>query len=190
MSVKIPTMPSNRRAQPEAEKRAELIRAARHLFLQDGYDATPINRIAQSAGVTPNTIYWYFRDKDELLLAVLEAVLLDGLADYQQQRTAPLADQLVWLVERLAQASGLMTTLHNRIRVSPVLNAWHDRFHSLLEHLLQTQLPAPLPANVRDAEIRIISFSLEGLVSHLIPAVAVRDTCAALAARCLALTQP
>ena len=89
-------MPRNRRTQPEAEKRAELISTARALFLSDGYDATPMNRIAREAGVTPNTIYWYFRDKEQLLLAVLDE--LDGwpglcAADFTTTVGAPLFAQ-------------------------------------------------------------------------------------------------
>jgi AcrR family transcriptional regulator len=187
MSVKIAAMPSNRRAQPQAEKRAELISAARDLFVQDGYDPTPMNRIAQKAGVTPNTIYWYFKDKDELLLAVLDALLQEDMAAYDPVSQWPLADQMVWLVGRLRQTSTLMATVHSRIRVSPALNEWHDRFHALVEALLLAQLPGPLPPASRDAEIRIICFAIEGLVSHQIDPVTTRQTCEALAARCLVL---
>lgn len=189
MSVKIAAMPSNRRAQPQAEKRAALIQAARDLFVQDGYDATPMNRIAQAGGVTPNTIYWYFKDKDELLLAVLDTVLQEDLAAYRPIRQRPLADQMAWLVERLRLTRTLMTTVHSRIRVSPPLKEWHDRFHTLVEALLLAQLPGPLPPAVRAAEIRIISFTLEGLVSHDIDPDATRTTCEVLAQRCQTLAE-
>ncbi|HVK99739.1 MAG TPA: helix-turn-helix domain-containing protein [Dongiaceae bacterium] len=182
-------MPSNRRAQPEAEKRAELISAACDLFVQDGYDTTPMNRIAQKAGVTPNTIYWYFKDKDELLLAVLDTVLQEDLKDYSLVAQSPLTDQLMWLVERLSRVSTLMSTLHTRIRVSPALDEWHNRFHALMEQLLVAQLPGPFPVATRDAEIRIISFALEGMVSHQEEPVMVRKMCEALAARCIAISQ-
>jgi AcrR family transcriptional regulator len=178
-------MPSNRRTQPQAEKRAELISAARELFLSEGYDATPMNQIARQAGVTPNTIYWYFKDKDQLLLAVLDELLQEYLAAYAEVAQAPLADQMVWLVERLRQISGLVATVHSRIQISADIDQWHNRLHALLEQLLVAQLPAPQPSKARDAEIRIITFTLEGMISHEVDAVATRQTCEALVARCL-----
>ncbi|MGM0563899.1 MAG: helix-turn-helix domain-containing protein [Pseudomonadota bacterium] len=179
-------MPSNRRAQPQAEKRAELIAAARELFLEEGYDATPMNRIARQAGVTPNTIYWYFKDKDQLLLAVLDELLQENLAAYMSVVQDPLTDQLVWLVGRLRPISGLVATVHNRIRVSEDIDQWHTNFHNMLEQLLATQLPAHQAADTRDADIRIITFTLEGLISHEVDSVATRQTCEALVARCTA----
>lgn len=180
-------MPSNRRTQPQAEKRAELLSAARELFVAEGYDATPMNRIARQAGVTPNTIYWYFKDKDQLLLAVLDELLQEDLAAYVQVAQAPLADQMIWLVERLRQVSRLVVTVHSRVRISADIDQWHTQFHSLLERLFAAQLPVPLPDDTRDAEIRIITFTLEGLISHEVDPVATRQTCEALVARCLAL---
>lgn len=176
-----------KREQDRDEKRDEIVSAARVLFIEEGYEATSISRLASAAGVAPNTIYWYFKDKDEVLVAVLDAVLQEDMAAYGPVSQWPLADQMVWLVERLRQTSALMATVHNRIRVSPALNEWHDRFHALVEALLLAQLPGPLPPASRAAEIRIISFAIEGLVSHDVDAVATRQTCDALAARCLAL---
>ena len=43
----------------------EIIAAARTLFIETGYEDTSISRLAAAAGVAPNTIYWYFKDKDE-----------------------------------------------------------------------------------------------------------------------------
>lgn len=181
-------MPTNRRAQPEAEKRDELIHAARTLFLQDGYDTTPMNRIARQAGVTPNTIYWYFKDKDQLLLAVLNRLLQEDMERYMAEAAgSPLAEQMLWLVMRWRRISGLIATVHNRIRVSPPLDQWHTQLHQLLERLLLEQLPAPLPIASREAEIRIISFTIEGLLSHAVDMEATRQTCEVLAARCCAL---
>ena len=59
-------MPRNRRPQDREEKRAEIVTAAAGLFTEAGYDATSMAKVAASAGVTTNTIYWYFKDKDAL----------------------------------------------------------------------------------------------------------------------------
>lgn len=175
-------MPSNRRGQPQAEKRAELINAARELFIQDGYDVTPMNRIAKQAGVTPNTIYWYFKDKDELLLAVLDNLLAEQLSHYHTLLNSPLADQLYWLVEQLQRVNQLVATVHTRTALSPAVNQWHEGFHSLLEQLMGAQLSAQLPAEQRKAQISIVTFTIEGLISHQVDPATTRAICETLVA--------
>ena len=49
-------------------EKSELIRkTALKLFAEKGYDATSINEIAQSAGISKGLMYNYFKSKDELL---------------------------------------------------------------------------------------------------------------------------
>lgn len=176
-------MPINKRAQPEAEKRAEIIDAACELFVQDGYDSTPVNRIAKHAGVTPNTIYWYFKDKDDLLVAVLDRLMRDALADYSTTFASPLAHQLLWLVERLRKVRGLVATVHGRIRVSPVIEQWHSGFHALIEETLFARLPTPISLELRHVETLIVSFAIEGMISHDTEPRAIKRICEALAQR-------
>ncbi|PXW33935.1 UNVERIFIED_CONTAM: TetR family transcriptional regulator [Williamsia faeni] len=70
-------MARNNKPQPAGEKREEIVAAARALFLEDGYDSTSMNKLAKEAGVAANTIYWYFGDKDDVLVAVVSAVMAD-----------------------------------------------------------------------------------------------------------------
>src|SRR5688572_9824777 len=68
------------------EKRDEILGVARRLFVEAGYDVTSMSRIAEESGVAPNTIYWYFADKDALLIAVLNAVIAEGMREYQARK--------------------------------------------------------------------------------------------------------
>jgi AcrR family transcriptional regulator len=179
-------MPRNRRPQPKAEKRAALVTAARALFLHDGYDATTMSRIARAADVTPNTIYWYFRDKDDLLINVLDDVTGEMLDDYARVVRQPLSEQFAWIVERLREVSGLVSTVHTRIKTSPALDEWHSQFHATFEEFFEQQLPAPLPADARDAELNIVAYALEGLITHELDAIASQRICDALADRLVA----
>jgi AcrR family transcriptional regulator len=83
-------MARNKRPQPADEKRAEIVAAARRLFVEDGYDATSMSRLAKEAEVAPNTIYWYFGNKDDVLIAVLTAVMADGRAATRTSPANPL----------------------------------------------------------------------------------------------------
>jgi AcrR family transcriptional regulator len=51
--------------------RQSILDAAGALFLAEGYDGVSMRRIAEQIGYTPTTIYLHFKNKDELLLALL-----------------------------------------------------------------------------------------------------------------------
>lgn len=181
-------MPKNRRPQPRDEKRAELIAAAAALFAEHGYEKTSIGKIAQAAGVAPNTIYWYFEDKDALLVAAADGLLQVALADYASVADFSLVDQMAWLVDRLRPFKELVSTIHQRASQSEHVAEWHRGFHSTVEHLFEAQLPAPLDPATREADVTIVAFTLEGIVTHDIGAEASRAVYEALVERAVAAT--
>jgi AcrR family transcriptional regulator len=93
-------MAKNRREIDSEYKRQEILLAARHLLLAEGYDATSMSRLAKEAGVAPNTLYWYFKDKDELLIAILDELVAEALAEYLSVQAQSLDKQLLWLLEK------------------------------------------------------------------------------------------
>jgi AcrR family transcriptional regulator len=52
------------------DKRQAIVEAARALFTTEGYETTTIADVARKAGVAVGTVYLYFKNKIELLLAV------------------------------------------------------------------------------------------------------------------------
>ncbi|MQY02075.1 TetR/AcrR family transcriptional regulator [Actinomadura macrotermitis] len=160
-------MPRNRRPQDREEKREEILAAAQRLFIDDGYESASMGQIAKHAGVTVNTIYWYFRDKDDLLIAVLDRLLAEALAQYATIADRPLGDRLLWAVDRLERLHGLVNTVHTRAPASPAVHAWHSGFHELADALVADDLrnagaaEADLPAMTA-----IGTFVIEGLLTH------------------------
>jgi AcrR family transcriptional regulator len=61
-----------RRDRHKAELRAELVAAAHELVRQDGYDGLTIRKLAKQVGYAPMSVYSYFADKQEILLALAE----------------------------------------------------------------------------------------------------------------------
>jgi AcrR family transcriptional regulator len=176
-------MPKNRRPRPRDEKRAELIAAARTLFLERGYERTSIGKVAEAAGVAPNTIYWYFEDKDALLLAAADEFLQSVLADYPSVAQRPLVDQMAWLVDHLRPVKEIVSTIHQRAALSEHVAEWHEGFHAAFEQLFESQLPAPLDPASRAADVAIAAFTLEGVITHDLDPQASRAVYEALVAR-------
>lgn len=52
--------------------RDEIIRAATRLFAERGYAFTTITQIANAAGLQQSSLYYWFRSKEDILLAALE----------------------------------------------------------------------------------------------------------------------
>lgn len=55
-----------------ASTRDRLVETARQLFLVNGYEATGVAEILREAGVNSGSLYYFFKTKEELLLAVLD----------------------------------------------------------------------------------------------------------------------
>ena len=60
-----------RKSWEKEQKKKRIIDIAEKIFFENGYDGTTINDIAREAGYHKRTIYLYFRDKEELFLAVV-----------------------------------------------------------------------------------------------------------------------
>lgn len=174
-------MARNKRLQDREEKREEIMASARSLFLQEGYEATSMNRLAIAAGVAPNTIYWYFKDKDELLVAILNAELTERLNEYLQQPKQDPTERLLWVVDQLKLANRLVSTVHARLQVSPEINSWHERFHLLVESMLKLELQqAGILDDRIETFVKIAVFTVEGLLAHQLPESEKRAICAVL----------
>jgi AcrR family transcriptional regulator len=74
----------SRRDEHSAATRTALIRVARRLFAEHGYAATTTEEVVRRARVTRGALYYHFRDKRALFLAVL---------DEEQKRLAAVAAQ-------------------------------------------------------------------------------------------------
>ncbi|TCJ96410.1 TetR/AcrR family transcriptional regulator [Nocardia alba] len=160
-------MPRNRRPRDREEKRAEIVVAARRLFTEEGYDAASMARIAREAGVVSNTLYWYFQDKDAVLITVLDAILADSMAAYGEILDAGLADRLLWLVTELEQLGRLVNTVHARVKESPAVAEWHEQFHALAEGLFRAELIGlGISADDVDPLVSMGVFVVEGMLTH------------------------
>ena len=66
------TVAKTPRTQPSEVRRRDLLEAAAALFLQHGFDATPVDDIVARAGMSKGLFYHYFSSKQELLAALRE----------------------------------------------------------------------------------------------------------------------
>jgi AcrR family transcriptional regulator len=160
-------MARNYRSIDSDEKRAAIVNVARRLFQEEGFDGTGVGRVSSEAGIAQNTLYWYFEDKDTLLIAVLDRIVDDAFREYAEVQAEPLHHRLRWLLEQFDSAAGLIATVHARLSASTALHEWHDRFHRMLEETVSQRFAdLALPAEDRPVAARVGTFIVEGLLSH------------------------
>lgn len=89
----------DQRAAEREAKREAVLRAAASSFSQNGYHATTLNDIAEKLGITKPTLYYYARNKAEMLEAVNARALADILAE-ESDPSATARDRLLALLTR------------------------------------------------------------------------------------------
>jgi len=61
---------TERKERVRQEMKQHILDAAKELFLSEGFENVSIRRIAQKIEYSPTTVYIYFKDKEEILLAL------------------------------------------------------------------------------------------------------------------------
>lgn len=70
-AVSRPSPPHGRTGRPPVTSRAQILAAARQLIDRDGWEKLTIRRLAAETGIGATTLYHHVRDKDDLLLLLL-----------------------------------------------------------------------------------------------------------------------
>ena len=69
--ARTPPVPQRVLADPDSS-RTRLLEAAAVVAAESGYEGASISRICERAGLPASSLYWHFKDKDDLLAAVIE----------------------------------------------------------------------------------------------------------------------
>jgi AcrR family transcriptional regulator len=116
--------------QPTRRKRADgelsrerILDAATQIAAERGYEGTSIALVSKKCGLPASSIYWHFKDKDDLIAAVIERSFAGWAAAWEVPEEGAPRDRLVGLVTQIAKALldspdfirlGLMLALERR----------------------------------------------------------------------------
>lgn len=160
-------MARNKRHLEPCVKKKEIELIAMSLLKEKGYDKTTMAEIAKIAGIAANTVYWYFENKDDVLIAVLNRVVSQAMSEVASLGEQPLRELILMLIKHVESAGSLMTDVHTRVNHSPEVRVWHDHFHMMVEQLVLSKLDkkrAGLDEALIDAKLLI--YVIEGLLAH------------------------
>jgi AcrR family transcriptional regulator len=175
--------PRNRRSRAEqrAETRERLLESATALFAGQGITGTSVEEIAEAAGYTRGAFYSNFRDKDELVLALIDrhiehnVELFTTLAERDatgasllQHLTADSADRSDAAIARVVLNMEFwlyaMRNPANRARLSAIQHALRDAVTEIVEGQAKSLgLELPIPSE-RAAQI-VLALG-DGLAFH------------------------
>ncbi|WP_433715282.1 TetR/AcrR family transcriptional regulator [Nocardia sp. CA-084685] len=107
-------MTASRRANPgpkaAAENRAALIRAARTVFAENGFDA-PFSLIARAAGVGQGVLYRHFPTRETMAIAVFEENIVE-IEVLAADPATTVGDVLALIVDQLTASAAFLAMIY------------------------------------------------------------------------------
>ena len=103
--------------------RTKILDAATEIAAERGYEGTSIGAVSAKCGLPASSIYWHFKDKDDLIAAVIERSFNNWMAVWQLPEDLVAVDRLMDVATGTAKALmespdflrlGLMLALERR----------------------------------------------------------------------------
>jgi AcrR family transcriptional regulator len=158
-----------RRSDGEAS-RTRILDAATEIASERGYEGTSIALVSAKCGLPASSIYWHFKDKDDLIAAVIERSFEHWLSAWQMPTNGTGQERLVAVVMQIAKALldspdflrlGLMLALERR----PVEPRARAMFVAVRDQAFETLAPAihELTPGLTDAQVRqLTTYAIAG----------------------------
>lgn len=155
------------RERKRRETRQRIADAGMRLFVTHGYDSTTLDDIAREAGIARRTFFYYFRSKDEILLALqsqLGTMIVEAVAA-EPEGKAPLATVRDALV-RISAAipADEMIAIDRVMRANAAVQARKQASYVEHERTLLTALRARWPDPERETGLRLVAMMAIGAV--------------------------
>jgi AcrR family transcriptional regulator len=161
--------------------RNKIIDVALKEFNSQGFERTTTNQIADTLGMTGPSLYYYFRTKDELLLACVESLMSTLVSHLQSavQEPGNALDQVRRLVEIQVQhelSIASVGTVVNAYLYGPqhatamLKNAEQCRLKELqnsLVNLYATTLTKAMQAGlIAEQDVKIVTFNVLAVIQY------------------------
>jgi AcrR family transcriptional regulator len=156
-----------RRADGELS-RNRILDAATEIAAERGYEGTSIGAVSAKCGLPASSIYWHFKDKDDLIAAVIERSFANWLQVWQLPEDVVAQDRLMEVAVGTAKAVadspdflrlGLMLALERR-PVEPRARAMFIQ--------VRTQAFEALSASIRDLGLGLSPSQIDQLATYAI----------------------
>ncbi len=158
-----------------SQRRQKILDAAMTVFFQRGFNESSIVDIAKIVGVTDRTIFNYFPNKRDLLIAVVKNILAsEPLLDLEKKQPSMDNPDFLPMVikDRLSVAfdkTDILTCLMPEILRDPGLcKVWLEQFENPLIEILSKHLETKIAeGNIRELNPELVARILRGMTLGL-----------------------
>jgi AcrR family transcriptional regulator len=154
--------PKSRRKRADGElSRERILDAATAIAAERGYEGTSIGAVSAKCGLPASSIYWHFKDKDDLIAAVIERSFGTWMTAWQIPKDGTVEERFLGVATQTAKALldspdfirlGLMLALERRPEEprarTMFINVRDEAYQQLTENFRE------LMPGLSDAEVR------------------------------------
>ena len=132
------------------ERKSQILEAAQIIFAKQGFHKARIDDIAKQAGLSKGAVYWYFKSKDEIILALLhrifewEVLYLQNLVEEEgtiQERLQGYTDALVQGMTSMREFLPIMYEFYalssRRKEIQEFLQSYFAQFRDVVATIVQ-----------------------------------------------------
>jgi AcrR family transcriptional regulator len=164
----VPPKKKSRREQKREETLKRIREKGLKLFIAKGYEGTTLEAIAAAAGITKRTFFYYFKSKDEVLLAsqgggfieALRPAMLDESSD--QEPFVAVRHCLSTLVSRYETKESII--IDRLLQSTEALRARKQAIFIQMEETLFAALCELWPQPKRRATLRLVAMASMGVM--------------------------
>jgi AcrR family transcriptional regulator len=155
------------------QKKVEMLKAAAFFFSRQGYNATSLKDVAKSIGITKSLLYYYFKDKQQLLfecsLLAHESIQFEpSKYDNAEQYISVLFEAMVSYVCIVNGNNFQFVMFMEPDVLSPeqllIINGLRDRFETTVRDLL---VDGQNIGALIEADVKIMGFAMIGAANWL-----------------------
>jgi AcrR family transcriptional regulator len=160
-----------RQRRPDGEQsRNRILDAATEIAAERGYEGTSIGAVSAKCGLPASSIYWHFKDKDDLIAAVIERSFTHWLSVWQLPDELLGRDRIMEVAAGTAKAFmdspdflrlGLMLALEHR-PVEPRARAMFVQVRKQALDALIQSIPDIMPGLTDDQARQVASYAIAG----------------------------
>jgi len=159
------------------ERRKQILDAAEKVFIQRGFNKARMDDIVTESGLSKGALYWYFKSKDEIILALMdrffsgemqaEEELISNEGDARQQLEAffdAAFDDVRRFEERMSLGYEFFSLAARTEEVRDAIRGYYRRYQATLSQIIQQGIDSGefISIDPDDAATAVISI-VEGM---------------------------
>ncbi|MBC7877250.1 MAG: TetR/AcrR family transcriptional regulator [Anaerolineales bacterium] len=152
------------------ERKREILKAALNIFNSKGFTAARMEDIAREAKLSVGAVYWYYKSKDDVILAIMDKVIADDMAVMKQllNETGTVRQRLIKYLQEGAQEGivylpltyELYTLAQRNAKVRHHIQKHIAHYHDALAEIIQQGIQR---GEIRKVNSQVVATTLSAL---------------------------